>query len=161
MRHASHAYLEEGILQADTLKLVQTMYRAAIDSVVKAKIFLANGEIRQRSLEITRAGEILAELSHGLDLEQGGDLAARLQQLYDYMQRRLLEANALQSAGELAEVESLLRTILDAWENCEPHKSPASQVAPESSTTETASGDASGNSYTWNHQLRYACTPAP
>ena len=158
MRNASQAYLEEGILQADTVKLVQTLYRAAIDSVVKARNALAQGDIRERSREITRAGEILAELSHGLDLEQGGDLAARLQQLYDYMQRQLIEANALQSPRQLTEVESLLRTILGAWDQCEPKKpSQLSHANTETPAAKSVTSEPSGNPSTWRPQLSYAC----
>jgi flagellar protein FliS len=119
MRSVSHAYLEEEILQAGTIKLVKALYQAAVNSIAKARSYLLGGQIRERSDEITRACEILAELSHGLDLKRGGDLAARLGQLYDYMQRRLIEANVQQSALPMNEVESLLRTLLGAWEECD------------------------------------------
>lgn len=36
---------------------------------------------------ILRAQEILSELNNSLDLEQGGELAATLRRLYDYMDR--------------------------------------------------------------------------
>ncbi|HBY61333.1 MAG TPA: flagellar export chaperone FliS, partial [Solibacterales bacterium] len=39
-------------------------------------------------------------------------------ELYDYMQRRLLEANARQEDAPLAEVERLLSTVRDGWEEC-------------------------------------------
>jgi flagellar protein FliS len=130
MRSVSHTYLEEEILQANTIKLVQALYRSAIHSITKARSFLSGGQIRERSNEITRACEILTELSHGLDLERGGRLAASLGQLYDYMQRQLIEANAQQSAPHLNEVEGLLRTLLEAWDECDQKN----LVAPQSSS---------------------------
>ncbi|MFN7924310.1 MAG: flagellar export chaperone FliS [Bryobacteraceae bacterium] len=114
------AYLEGEVLQADPLHLVRLLYRAAVDAVAKARVHIRAKEIAARSRQITRAMEILGELAQSLDLEGGGDLARRLLELYDYMGRRLQEANFQQADEPLAEVERLLVTLLDGWERCEP-----------------------------------------
>ena len=62
--------------------------------------------------------------------ENGGELAARLAALYDYMQRKLLEANYHQSEAPLAEVLGLLRTLSEAWVSLQRPKETA---APEAS----------------------------
>ncbi|MEO7651823.1 MAG: flagellar export chaperone FliS [Bryobacteraceae bacterium] len=50
--------------------------------------------------------------------ERGGEVAARLVSLYDYMQLRLTEANVEQREEPLAEVGRLIDTLLEAWQNC-------------------------------------------
>lgn len=118
--NAHQRYVEDEVLTADPLRLVQLLYRAAVEAVAGARLHLHNGEIRPRSRAITKAINILAELSSSLDHETGGQLSLQLVQLYDYMQRRLIEANASQADAPLAEVESLLSSLEEAWRQCAP-----------------------------------------
>ena len=125
-------YLQAEVLSADPVKLVQLLYRGAIDAVGTARRHLAAGEIRQRSKCITKAWEILLELIRSLDHRQGGDLSRNLASLYTYMQGRLMEANSLQSDRQLQEVETLLTTLLEGWQEVTAHQSGASIVVPAS-----------------------------
>ncbi len=108
-------YLETEILNADPVKLVRMLYRAATEAVTAARRHLRAGAIRERSREISKASAILNELAQSLDHKQGGDISRNLAELYAYMQQRLIEANRQQTDPPLAEVESLLSTLLAAW----------------------------------------------
>ncbi|MGH7868604.1 MAG: flagellar export chaperone FliS [Candidatus Dormibacteraceae bacterium] len=123
-------YLQAEVLSADPVKLVQLLYRGAIDAVVTARRHLAAGEIRQRSKSITKAWEILLELIRSLDHSHGGDLSRNLASLYIYMQKRLMEANSLQSDRQLQEVEALLSTLLDGWQQVTAHHAPVPASVP-------------------------------
>src|SRR5437588_12825852 len=92
-RGHSAQYLEAQVMGASPIELVNLLYRGAIDAVGSARRHLAAGNIRQRSSQITRAWEILHELSTSLDLSQGTDLTRNLAELYGYIQSRLLDAN--------------------------------------------------------------------
>jgi flagellar protein FliS len=116
--YARQAYLETEIMQADPLQLIRMLYKGAIEAVGQARHHLLCGRIVERSRQITRTMEILAELSQALDLEGGGSVAKNLALLYDYMQQRLLDANVQQADAPLAEVERLLGTLQEAWEQC-------------------------------------------
>ncbi len=111
------AYANDEILNADPVKLVQLMYRGAIEAVTSGRACLARRDIKGRSRFITRAVLILTELFSSLNHEEGRELSARLAALYDYMQRRLLEANHTQEDAPLAEVEQLLQSLSEAWES--------------------------------------------
>lgn len=108
-------YLETEVLGADPVTLVHMLYRGAIEAVGEARRHLAARAIRERSREITRAWEILHELSRVLDRDKGGDISRRLEQLYAYMQTKLLEANTQQNDAPLAHVEALLITLCEGW----------------------------------------------
>ena len=110
------AYLESRILAAEPLELVRMLNQGCTGAVKDARRRLAAGEIRHRGRAVVKAWEILAELAGTLDHQQGGDLSARLALLYDYMQRRLLQANMEQSDGPLAEVLTLLATLSEGWD---------------------------------------------
>jgi flagellar protein FliS len=108
-------YLESQILSATPLQLVLFAYEGALEAVRQARAHLAGGRIFERSRAITKVQEILAELSRSLNFEAGGDLSSRLAALYDYMQRRLIEANGKQIEAPLEEVENLLSTLSESW----------------------------------------------
>jgi len=117
MWHTAHeAYRQSSTLSADPLELVRMLYRGAVNSVRDARRHLANQEIRERASAISKACEILLELTGSLDFERGGEIAQRLAALYDYMVRRLTEANFRQSDEPLAEVLGLLATLLEGWD---------------------------------------------
>jgi flagellar protein FliS len=109
------AYLESRVLAADPVELVNLLYQACIQAVREARRHLAEGRIAERSKQINHACAIIIELAASLDHERGGEISQRLALLYDYMQRRLLEANMQQSDAPLADVLGLLSTLSDAW----------------------------------------------
>jgi flagellar protein FliS len=108
-------YRETEILSADPLKLVQMLYRAALDSVAAARRHVRAKEVAERNAAIMRAWSIVNELMHSLDHAAGGDIARNLAGLYAYIQAQLLEANAKQIEPPLEEVETLLSTLLEGW----------------------------------------------
>ena len=122
---ASNVYQESQILSASPLELVRILYRQAISAVANARRYVREGNIPDRSREITRAQMILAELQSSLDHEKGGSLSRNLLELYVYMFDRLRQANAEQTEPPLAEVAQLLQTLLEGWRDCNPEPKPA------------------------------------
>ena len=113
-------YLEQRVLSADPIELIQILYEHAIDLVREARTALAAGDIVARSKAISRTIGVLGELSGSLDREAGGAISENLAALYQYMRTRLTVANLKQEDGPLAEVESLLDTLGGAWKAIRP-----------------------------------------
>lgn len=109
------SYLETEILSASPMRLVELLYRGAIEAVRQARDAVDGSNIAERNRQIARAHAILSELLSSLDHGRGGALSLELAELYDYMQRRLNDANFEQTAGPIEEVRRLLETLLDAW----------------------------------------------
>jgi flagellar protein FliS len=131
MSSGIETYFESGVLSADPVELVRMLYRAAVDALEKARRHLGDGDIGARSEQITKAGSILTELTFSVNRDADPELAGNLVELYDYMQRRLLQANLEQTDEPLAEVSRLLSTLLEAWLQCEPARPAACAVSPE------------------------------
>ena len=127
----NNKYLENEVLAADPLKLVVILYRAALEAVGAARRHLSAGAISERSRQITRAWEMISELLRTLDPARGGEIARSLADLYGYMQTRLIEANSAQSDAPLAEVETLLTTLLEAWRSLVPPTSASAAIEHE------------------------------
>jgi flagellar biosynthetic protein FliS len=107
------------------------LYRGAIEATVAARRHLKAGEIRERSREIMRVSAILRELTESLDPHYE-EISLPLRDLYSYMQKQLLAANAQQIDAPLAEVEQLLSTLLEGWKSAIPAARPVSPEAYQS-----------------------------
>ena len=108
-------YFEQKILSVDPIELIRLVYQRARSSVVDAREHLRNKRIAERSTAINRAYMAIHELMSALQPEVAPELCGRLQGLYLYMQKRLLEANMRQEDPPLAEVLSLLATLEEGW----------------------------------------------
>ena len=126
--HAHDAYLETRILSADPVELVRLLHQAGMTAVRDARRHLSAGDIAGRSRAISKASAVLLELVQSLDHQRGGEIADRLGRLYDYMLRRLTEANFQQADAPLGEVLSLMATLAEAWDEIRKEPEPAPKV---------------------------------
>ena len=100
---------------ADPHQLIQMLLDGAVERINAAKYHVQNKDIRQKGEMISKAISILDGLKVSLDMEKGGEIAANLEALYDYMQRQLLIANVENKIENLDEVISLLNEIRMSW----------------------------------------------
>ncbi|HLG98434.1 MAG TPA: flagellar export chaperone FliS [Bryobacteraceae bacterium] len=110
-------YFDDEVLNASPVQLVQMLYRGVLDSIASARRHLRLGDIRSRSRSISKAIAILTELAGSLDSKQGGELSRNLAQLYDYVQRLLIQANIEQRDKPLVEAEQLVSKLAQAWDS--------------------------------------------
>lgn len=115
-------YMEDEILTADPIQLIQLLYRGALDSITAARRHLKLGDIGARSRAISKAMAIITELALSLDHKKGGDVSKNLAELYAYTEQLLIEANARQSDPPLEEAERLLSTLLEGWQSAAGEK---------------------------------------
>jgi flagellar protein FliS len=144
------AYLESRVLSANPVELVGMLYQACTRAVREARLHLAEGRIAERSQEINKAFEILLELEASLDHKLGGEISRRLAPLYDYMRRRLLDANMQQSDPPLTEVLGLLSTLSEAWESVQAAQAKPAEPAPSPWSQPPAGDTAACGSHGWS-----------
>lgn len=104
-----------GVDAADSHGLIRLLLSTAIDRIAAARIAFMNGNAQVGGQRIGQAAAIVTELRSSLDHEQGGDIAGKLDSLYDYMQRRLMHANRRRDQEALLEVMDLISEIHTAW----------------------------------------------
>jgi flagellar protein FliS len=114
---------ESDVRAADPHRLIILLFEGAENAISVAQVHAENGNIAERGVYISKAIDIINNgLKVSLDMEQGGELAARLAALYDYMVSRLLWANMKNDVPALREILSLLGEIHEAWRQIEPEK---------------------------------------
>jgi flagellar protein FliS len=109
--------LETQLESASPHKLVVMLFDGALVAVANAQRYTENKEIAEKGMAISKAIDIIANgLQASLDLESGGEIAIKLEALYEYMGQRLLHANLRNDLAALKEVSSLLQELKSAWE---------------------------------------------
>ncbi len=101
--------------QANGHELVRLLLETLSVRITEAKNCIGEGDIVEKITRLTKALDILDGLRMSLDIEQGGDIASNLDDLYDYMQRQLIKANAHNDVAILDEVKGLVEEIKGAW----------------------------------------------
>lgn len=111
-----HVEINTRNVTQDQYELVSMMFDGVIESVTRAKGAIINPDLSTKVSEINRAMRILQEgLRTSLDLDNGGELAQNLANLYDYCVLRLTQANAQNNVEALDEVAGLIKPVADAW----------------------------------------------
>lgn len=108
------AYRRTQVETASPEQLVVMLYDGAVRFADQAVAALRSGRGEAAHNALQRAQAIIEELAGALDLDVA-PFAGRLQNLYQYMLRRLAQANLKKDAAAAGEVAEMLRSLRDAW----------------------------------------------
>ncbi|MDZ4201254.1 MAG: flagellar export chaperone FliS [Gallionella sp.] len=122
--------VESGVIAADPHKLISMLYQGAVLAIANGKNAMLRKEIPAKGAAISKAIMIIDEgLKASLDKEAGGELAANLAALYDYMGARLVSANLKNDVAMLDEVSKLLCELGSAWDSIRPTTAATNEFA--------------------------------
>jgi flagellar secretion chaperone FliS len=97
-------------------RLIIMMYEGALKFTSLALHSIEKGDIAGQGKYITKTHDIINELSLALDLKKGGEVAMRLESLYQYMLSQLTLANIKSDKKALETVIKILGPLAEAWE---------------------------------------------
>ena len=115
-RNTAQKYKQTSIETADDGKLVVELYKGAIKFMKLARKQIEEENIVEANNLLIRVQNIITELMNTLDFEQGGELAANLEALYDYMLHELEQANLDKDAERVKNVEDMMMKLLESWQ---------------------------------------------
>ena len=125
-----------GVIDADPHRLVQMLLEGVLGKIAVVKGLMKRGDIVKKGEVIGNAISIVSGLRASLNKEAGGELAENLDNLYEYIERRLLLANINNDTEILDEVTVLLREVKSGWDAI-----PMDVRAKHSENTSTSSGE--------------------
>ncbi len=129
----ARAYRANAILTASPGQLVLLLFDGALNALALAKdAFGRPAEDFKRyetiNRQLRKARGIIAELQGSLNHDASEEFAGLMHRLYDYYNRRLLEANLTKKVEPVVEVERLLGDLRNAW--AEMLRKPAGASGP-------------------------------
>ena len=138
-----NAYRANAVGSASPESLVVMLYDGAIRFLGAALRAFEHDDPLDFNLtvhtNITKTQEIIRELNHALDLENGGELGQSLTSLYYYFDQRLQEANIKKDRAIIEEILSRISELRDAWsKSLEKQKNLKQQagLSPEKSNSQ-------------------------
>jgi len=135
MQNGVNAYakvgIETGVTSASPHKLIVMLFDGAQISLVNALQHMKAGNIAAKGQAISKAISIIdSGLRASLDKAVGGEVAANLDRLYEYMSNRLLIANLNNEPHIIEEVQGLLQDIKSAWVAIDSQSAATAAPAP-------------------------------
>ena len=122
---------ESALEGASPHQLIQMLLNGALERLSQAKGAIARNDIAKKGEMIGKAVSIIGGLQDSLDANADEQITGNLDSLYDYMQRRLLEANIKNDSDLLDEVSDLLLTVKDGWDAIAPTSSASAHEEDE------------------------------
>jgi len=110
------AYQQTNVMTADPKRLVIMCYEGAISNLRLAREKYEAREYEAKARAVQKFQDIVNELLCSLDFEKGGQIATNLRAIYDYMIRRILQADIEKEHGAFDEVLGMLEELKGAWE---------------------------------------------
>ncbi len=108
-------YRQTQVQTASPLRLVVMLYDGAIRFLSQAVVSMRAKDYYNQAQYINKAQAIIAHLAGTLDLKHGGDVAANLARIYDYMFTGLSQANAHDDASKIEEIIAHLKELRSSW----------------------------------------------
>lgn len=107
--------VQSNVETATPHKLIEMLLDGALSKLHLARGLMEQKQIAAKGEQISWALAIIDGLKAALDLTAGGEVAANLDALYDYLMRRLVVANLDNDVAVLDEVARLLNEIRLGW----------------------------------------------
>lgn len=108
-------YKNTQIQTATPGQLILLLYAGAVKFCKLAKKAIEENDIMQANKYIIRIQDIVNELMVSLDMKAGGEIAQNLYSLYDYMLRKLVDANLKKDVSQIDEVEKMIDELKESW----------------------------------------------
>jgi len=108
-------YQQAQVGTADRGRLLLLMFDGGLRFLAQARAGLVANDVGRFGYDLGRAQSIIAELLHTLDHAAGGQIAADLERLYQFMLEQLVEANRQKSVRQLDHVAHLLDIVASAF----------------------------------------------
>lgn len=110
---ALNAYKQNSYTTASPGELTLMLYNGCLKFLTKAKIAIDGKNIQDKNTNIQKAQAIIAELMSTLNMDI--EISKQMLPLYEYMNRRLIEANIKNDTAIIDEVIGLTTEFRDTW----------------------------------------------
>lgn len=116
MQMGYQAYQKNKYETASPHRLIAMLYEGALRFGKHAKAALEGNEPLKANEAILKVQQIISELISSLNVQQGGDVAENLKNLYLYMLDELVQINIKKDAQRLEAVLEMLSELKLAWD---------------------------------------------
>ena len=120
---AAAVYRENSVLTASPEKIVKMLYDGAIKHMELCRVALSDPQTSRTATtgeSLGKAFAIVSELRTALDHKAGGEVATKLDSLYEFTLDQLSKANIERRAEPVAAGLKVMRTLKEGWDGVIP-----------------------------------------
>jgi flagellar secretion chaperone FliS len=115
MSYGAKNYKKTAVTTASREKILLMLYEAAIKNCKMARIALEQKKVADKCRYITKAHDIINELTNTLDHSKGPEVAAQLESLYSFCVSQLIKANVENDIVAIDSVLKVMATLYEGW----------------------------------------------
>ena len=108
-------YRQTQVQSRTPLELVVMLYDGALTFLNQTRDAIERRDLYARRDASSRALAIISELQSTLNMAEGGELAQRLDELYGFVNLRILDATKNNAVAPLDDAIRVLETLRDSW----------------------------------------------
>lgn len=112
--NAYNQYRENSVYTASPEELTLMLYNGLVKFIMRGMESIEKRNLPEANTNIIKAQRIVSEFMNTLDMKY--EVSASLNAIYEYMLRRLIDANVAKDKVILEEVLGLAKTLRDTWE---------------------------------------------
>lgn len=125
--HYIQEYRRQSVEGASPLQLVIMLYDGALRFIESGKVALTLGDLYRQNDQFQRAQRIITELMSCLDMDQGGEVATNLANLYGYSYNQLVAANVNCDSHAADNAAKVLKELRQSWLELESSQRPSDE----------------------------------
>ncbi len=112
---ACSAYKQNELKNLDPAEIVARLYQALGSSLVTARDAIVGGDTKVQGENVSRSLAIITELHSALNMEEGGEISANLNDLYFYLTTEITQGNIENDPGMLDNAIRTVEPLIEAW----------------------------------------------
>lgn len=114
-KNARTAYVKNDLENLSREDIVVKLYQTLRMRMQAAIEEIKDGNVGKKAEHLSRALAIVLELQNSLDMEQGGEIAVNLNDLYGYLVSDLMMANLKNDIQKIEDGLKVVEPLLEAW----------------------------------------------
>ncbi len=111
--NTANAYKNQQIMTASPQELTLMLYNGAIRFIAESIQAIEMNDLQKAHHANMRAQDIVREFMNTLDMRY--EVSKGLDELYDYIEYRLIQANLKKDKAQLEEAKGMLTELRDTW----------------------------------------------
>ncbi|MFZ3591563.1 flagellar export chaperone FliS [Bacillus sp. DJP31] len=113
IKNPYQSYQQNSVTTASPGELTLMLYNGCLKFIHMAKKAIEDKNVEEKNINLLKAQKIIQELMVTLNMDSG--ISKQLLPMYDYINRRLMDANIKNDTAILLEVEGFVTEFRDTW----------------------------------------------
>ena len=106
---------EKTLLEKSSQELTDILYKGCIDKLKKSIIAVKSKDYGEANRQLQKCNDIIYRLGAGLKYD-AGQIADQLDNLYNYMAEKLIQANISKDVESIEIVLAIMQELSDSWQ---------------------------------------------